>query len=230
MTAEVVDYPIPIFFSETGCNVPDPRTFQDQIAIFGTSMAPYWSGAIIYEWIQEDNHYGLITYGGGNTDSTNSATPVGGISYSGTPTPVTPDFANLMSVWSQVAPISTASAAVTTNAEPSCPAYTASIWEVSGAVALPTLGAAAVVAQTGTGVTSATTASSGTSVAGSTAATTGTTTTKASTSGSTTGTSTKTSTSASASATKASGASGEREIVGVAFALTSVLLGFVWWL
>lgn len=57
LDTQVNDLPIPIFFSETGCNAPDPRTFQDQTAIFGV-MTPNWSGAIIYEWIQEENHYG----------------------------------------------------------------------------------------------------------------------------------------------------------------------------
>lgn len=50
-------YPVPIFFSETGCNVPTPRDFKDQFAIFGEEMGHVWSGAIIYEWIQEDNNY-----------------------------------------------------------------------------------------------------------------------------------------------------------------------------
>jgi len=54
---QTVDYPVPIFFSETGCNQPEPRSFLDQTAVFGP-MAVTWSGAIIYEWKQEDNHYG----------------------------------------------------------------------------------------------------------------------------------------------------------------------------
>ena len=32
-------YPIPIFFSETGCNVVEPRTFGDQAAILGPEMS-----------------------------------------------------------------------------------------------------------------------------------------------------------------------------------------------
>jgi hypothetical protein len=42
-------YNIPIFFSETGCNTVQPRTFEDQSAIFGSAMNDIWSGAIIYE-------------------------------------------------------------------------------------------------------------------------------------------------------------------------------------
>ena len=57
------DYPVPIFFSEDGCNTVPPRTFNDQAAIFGPQMVNTWSGAIIYEWIQELNNYGLVEYG-----------------------------------------------------------------------------------------------------------------------------------------------------------------------
>ena len=54
---------IPIFISETGCRKPPPRLFTDQSAIFGQNMSGTWSGAIVYEWIQEANEYGLVNYG-----------------------------------------------------------------------------------------------------------------------------------------------------------------------
>jgi 1,3-beta-glucanosyltransferase GAS1 len=57
------DYPAPVFLSETGCITVPPRDFADQSAIFGPNMSSTWSGAIIYEWIQELNAYGLISYG-----------------------------------------------------------------------------------------------------------------------------------------------------------------------
>ena len=57
------DYPVPIFLSETGCNAVRPRTFDDQAAVLGPDMSGTWSGAIIYEWIQETNAYGLVQYG-----------------------------------------------------------------------------------------------------------------------------------------------------------------------
>jgi len=142
LTQEIMSYPIPIFISETGCNVPEPRTFTDQAAIFGPQMNPYWSGSIIYEWIQEANHYGLITYGG-STDALNTAIP-STIIRTGTPTPVVPDFANLMSAWSTINPTGTlqASAYTPTNSAISCPTYataSGSTWLVAGNVALPTL-------------------------------------------------------------------------------------------
>jgi 1,3-beta-glucanosyltransferase GAS1 len=63
LQALAVNYPVPIFLSEDGCNTVPPRTFDDQAAIFGREMVDAWSGAIIYEWIQELNNYGLVSYG-----------------------------------------------------------------------------------------------------------------------------------------------------------------------
>ena len=60
------DYNIPIFFSETGCNASPPRTFGAQAAIFGPDMSNTWSGSIVYEWVQEANLYGLVSYGDPN--------------------------------------------------------------------------------------------------------------------------------------------------------------------
>ncbi|KAJ8610984.1 hypothetical protein MRB53_038197 [Persea americana] len=65
---QTANYSVPLFFTETGCNQPEPRTFGDQAAIFGP-MSGTWSGAIIYVWVQASNHYGLITY---NPDNTNA--------------------------------------------------------------------------------------------------------------------------------------------------------------
>lgn len=36
------NFPVPIFFSETGCNTVRPRTFEDQAAIFGEDMINDW--------------------------------------------------------------------------------------------------------------------------------------------------------------------------------------------
>lgn len=69
-------YPVPIFFSEDGCNTVPPRTFDDQVAIFTPPMVDLWSGAIIYEWIQETNQYGLVSYGPFNSADKNQGTSV----------------------------------------------------------------------------------------------------------------------------------------------------------
>jgi hypothetical protein len=62
LKANSQDLHIPIFMSETGCNTVRPRDFADQNALYG-EMADVWSGSIIYEWIEEQNNYGLISYG-----------------------------------------------------------------------------------------------------------------------------------------------------------------------
>lgn len=141
LTNQVEGFPVPIFFSETGCNTPEPRTFQDQTAIFGTNMAPYWSGAIIYEWVQEANHYGLITYGT-ETNALVSIAATADVVRSGTPKPVSPDFQNLKSVWASANPSSVSEGAYKPNVTPPpCPAFTSGVWEINGDVSLPSVGA-----------------------------------------------------------------------------------------
>jgi hypothetical protein len=158
------NYNIPIFFSETGCNTVEPRTFQDQSAIFGPNMNGIWSGAIIYEWIEETNNYGLISYGPEVSATVVASGVVAGISRTGTPTPVTPDYTNLQSQWATLTPTGVASSAYTPSlTPPACPASTPGGWLVDGDVALPSIGqtlSTASAASTGTPTTSAPQASS----------------------------------------------------------------------
>ncbi|KAI9703084.1 MAG: hypothetical protein M1820_005956 [Bogoriella megaspora] len=139
LQANASDYNIPIFLSETGCIKPEPRDFADQAAIFGDQMSGTWSGAIIYEWIQEANNYGLISYGpkGPASDTANPD----GYTRTGTPTPVSPDFSNLQAQWATLSPkgVSANDYSPSLTAPP-CPVYTANDWAVNGDVALPTLG------------------------------------------------------------------------------------------
>lgn len=140
LTANVTTYNIPIFFSETGCIKPRPRTFEDQAAIFGDKMTPYWSGAIIYEWIEESNDYGLVSYGK-KVDPTASDAPPDGYTRSGTPTPISPDFTYLSNQWKTLTPSGVKESDYTpTLTPPPCPAYTSGVWEVNGGVTLPSLG------------------------------------------------------------------------------------------
>ncbi|OJJ44323.1 hypothetical protein ASPZODRAFT_72069 [Penicilliopsis zonata CBS 506.65] len=168
-------YPIPIFFSETGCNSVSPRTFTDQAAILGSDMDGTWSGAIIYEWIEETNDYGLISYGPYVSSAAATATNIeDGYTRSGTPTPISPDFTNLMNQWATLTPsgvaLSDYTKSTSTITLPSCPAYTSGGWEVHPSSALPTLGQTynsdAATATTGSS------ASSGTNTAAAAAATT----------------------------------------------------------
>ncbi|MCJ1391319.1 hypothetical protein MMC18_004182 [Xylographa bjoerkii] len=207
LEANATGYPLPIFLSETGCNTVPPRTFGDQAAIFGSEMANTWSGAIIYEWIEEANNYGLISYG---PEVAATATEgVGGFIRSGTPTPISPDFTNLKNQWATLTPtgiaLSAYSASVSGLSTPACPTSTPNGWLVNGNAALPSIG------QTGaaTAITASATGGSPSGTAGSTASGTG--------------------SAPSASATKST-ANGGREVVGMTIALAIVMLSFIVWL
>ncbi|KAE8443658.1 hypothetical protein EG329_001516 [Mollisiaceae sp. DMI_Dod_QoI] len=157
--AEASSYSIPIFFSEVGCTTVKPRPFTDQTAILGADMENLWSGAIVFEWLEEANDFGLVNY-----------TSAGVIS--GTPTPIAAGgFSNLMSQWATLTPTGTPSSSYTPNlTPPSCPSSTASGWLINGNAALPTLNEAAVSTRK-TASSTATTSSAGTSSAGSTKST-----------------------------------------------------------
>jgi len=123
-------YNIPIFFSETGCNVGGERTFDDQAAIFGPDMVETWSGSIIYEWVQESNDYGLVTYGS-----------KGEIYGDNEPVPIQPDYSNLASKWKTITPSGVAESAYKPSfSPPACPSSTAGAWAVNGNPPIPTLG------------------------------------------------------------------------------------------
>jgi hypothetical protein len=130
---------IPIFMSETGCNVVRPRDFSDQNAIFG-DMADTWSGSIIYEWIEEANNYGLVSYGA-KVDPASPSAPPDGFPRSGSPIPVQPDFSNLANVWKTLSPSGVKASAYNPSLTPvPCPDYTAGAWEVYPTDPIPSLG------------------------------------------------------------------------------------------
>ncbi|KAK6440747.1 Glycolipid anchored surface protein 4 precursor [Oleoguttula sp. CCFEE 5521] len=51
---------IPVFFSEYGCNDPQPRVFDEVTTLYGPEMT-VMSGGLVYEWTQETANYGIIT-------------------------------------------------------------------------------------------------------------------------------------------------------------------------
>ncbi len=192
---------IPIFFSETGCNTVKPRTFQDQGAILGSDMDDLWSGAIIYEWIEEANNYGLISYGAPVAATIVASGVEGGFSRRGTPTPVAPDFTNLQNVWKTLHPTGVAASAYTPSiTPPACPSSTAGGWLVNGDVKLPSVGQ----------VLQATTTSAASNSASSTGTATG--------------------SAATPSSTRKGSANGGKEIAGMSAGLVAVMLGFMWFL
>ncbi|OTA57196.1 glycoside hydrolase family 72 protein [Hypoxylon sp. EC38] len=137
------NFPVPIFFSETGCNKPGPRLFDDQDSIFGPEMVNDWSGAIVYEWIEEANNYGLISYGPKVDPTATGENIVGGFTVAGTPTPVSPDFDNLSKHWATLTltGVKRSDYDTTSVSTRACPTSTPSGWLVDGNVAVPTLGA-----------------------------------------------------------------------------------------
>ncbi|KAG2733456.1 hypothetical protein G9P44_002981 [Scheffersomyces stipitis] len=60
LTIEYSKFPVPIFFSEFGCNAVSPRPFTEVEALYGSTMAKVWSGGIVYEYFQEVNNYGVV--------------------------------------------------------------------------------------------------------------------------------------------------------------------------
>ncbi|OAT07004.1 1,3-beta-glucanosyltransferase [Blastomyces gilchristii SLH14081] len=90
--------------TQTGCNTVRPRDFDDLNTILGPEMTGTWSGALVYEWIEELNNYGLITYGKVPEGDTSNPSALDGFSRRGTPTPVNPDFTNLKSRFATLDP------------------------------------------------------------------------------------------------------------------------------
>ncbi len=57
---------------------------------------------LIYEWIEEENHYGIISYGPKVDPTVTGKNIEGGFTRAGTPTPVSPDFDNLKKQWATI--------------------------------------------------------------------------------------------------------------------------------
>lgn len=134
------NFPVPIFFTETGCNTPGPRLFDDQDAVFSEPMINDWSGSIIYEWIEEQNNYGLISYGPKVDAALHDDTVFDGYTRKGEPTPISPDFNNLKTKWASIHPTGVMKSDVDVKklSTRACPTSTAGgWWQVGGNVQLP---------------------------------------------------------------------------------------------
>lgn len=60
LTSDLSSVSLPVFFSEYGCNLVRPRTFDEVGALYGEDMSRAFSGGLVYEYSQEQNQYGLV--------------------------------------------------------------------------------------------------------------------------------------------------------------------------
>ena len=117
------------------------RTFDDQAAIFGDKMVHTWSGAIVYEWIQETNNYGLVDYSLSGSSLAGVSGADAAFGRNGTPQPRNPDFENLSRHWATLTPSGIrADDYKPSLSAPACPEFTSSAWEVKADAQLPTIG------------------------------------------------------------------------------------------
>ncbi|KAI4174105.1 MAG: hypothetical protein LQ343_002551 [Gyalolechia ehrenbergii] len=132
---EADDYPVPIFFSGTGCDDVGNREYDDQESILGYDMNDRFSGAIVNEWRQESDLYGIVSYQFGTRELTWTAegTPAGS-----EPTALSPDFYSLQSQWAAITTTGTPSSDYTpVYTSVACPPLTTSSWNVTPTAALP---------------------------------------------------------------------------------------------
>ena len=155
---EFQDLDIPVLFTETGCNAVTPRDFAEVATMLGSVFPAIFSGAIVYEWLNEASEFGLVEYPNVNG--------------SGFPSTLD-DYNALKTVYEEASPVGTSRASYTpSNSPPACPT-SQSEWSINGDVSLPTivgLDLNTVTART-TYTTSGPTASNGTTSSGSAHAT-----------------------------------------------------------
>lgn len=120
-TEEFSTYSVPAFFAEYGCNSVEPRTFTEVQALYGSQMAPVWSGGIVYMYFQEANDYGKSKDSLSLVNSLANALE-GLVTVSGDTVTTNQDFKNLASQLANVTVSGTQMSAYTpTNSAAACP-------------------------------------------------------------------------------------------------------------
>ena len=60
ITQNFMNYSVPSFLSEYGCNTVEPRPFTEVLALYGPEMNDVFSGGIAYAYFQEQNNFGTL--------------------------------------------------------------------------------------------------------------------------------------------------------------------------
>jgi len=107
-TTDFANYNVVAYFSEYGCNNPEPRQWQEVAALFGAQAAPVWSGGVAFSYFpatSDAGQFGMVT-----------------ISADGSTVTPNPDFTNLKTAYTQVAFVNNpAQANAPAAAYPACP-------------------------------------------------------------------------------------------------------------
>ncbi|AMD20723.1 HDL021Wp [Eremothecium sinecaudum] len=107
------NYSIPIFLSELGCNmVPTSRPFTEMEAIYSSKMSSVFSGALVYEYSEEPNHYGLVKIDGDKVTKLD-------------------DFQNLKNKYAEVKNPEGDGGYSESNKHSTCPEVKSGVWEAS---------------------------------------------------------------------------------------------------
>lgn len=115
---------MPVLFSEVGCNWIEPRVFTEVETILGTVFPATFSGAMVYEWSETNDDYGIVSYTQAN--------------YKGFPTTMG-GYDTLKTVLANANPVSTAATGYTPSiSPPACPTSNTN-WPLDGSIPLPTI-------------------------------------------------------------------------------------------
>jgi 1,3-beta-glucanosyltransferase GAS1 len=113
-TNDFANYNVVAYFSEYGCNKPEPRQWQEVAALFGAQAAPVWSGGVAFSYFpatSDAGQFGMVTISADGTTVTPNA-----------------DFTNLKAAYNQVAFVNDPGQAnAPAAAYPACPAASANL-------------------------------------------------------------------------------------------------------
>ncbi|KAI0252696.1 glycoside hydrolase family 72 protein [Lactifluus subvellereus] len=107
-TTDFANYNVVAYFSEYGCNNPEPRQWSEVAGLFGAQAAPVWSGGVAFSYFpatSDAGQFGMVTVSADGTTVTPNA-----------------DFTNLKAAYTQVAFVNNpAQANAPAAAYPACP-------------------------------------------------------------------------------------------------------------